>query len=65
MKVAIPLTPPEEVGIPDFVGWFHGNILIPYLLNLITTGEENGFPNAQPNSWGVPFGDRFSQFFIF
>jgi flavin reductase (DIM6/NTAB) family NADH-FMN oxidoreductase RutF len=65
MKVNIPLTPPEEVGFPDFVGWFHSNILIPYPLYIITTVDEHGIPNAQPNTWGLPFGDKFSQFFVF
>jgi flavin reductase (DIM6/NTAB) family NADH-FMN oxidoreductase RutF len=65
MKVNIPLTPPEEVGFPDYVGWFHSNILIPYPLYIVTTVDEHGIPNAQPNTWGLPFGDKFSQFFVF
>jgi len=65
MKVNIPLTPPKEVGFPDYVGWFHSNILIPYPLYIITTVDEHGIPNAQPNTWGLPFGDRFGQFFVF
>jgi hypothetical protein len=27
--------------------------------------DENGIPNAQPNVWGLPFGDKFGQFFVF
>ena len=65
MKVNIPLTPPEELEFPDFVGWFHSNILIPYPLFIITTIDEHGIPNAQPNTWGLPFGDKFAQFFVF
>ena len=42
MKVNIPLTPPEELEFPDFVGWFHSNILIPYPLFIITTIDEHG-----------------------
>ncbi len=65
MKIDIPVNPPEEIKFPDFIGWFHSNILIPYPLYIITTVDENGIPNAQPNSWGLPFGDKFGQFFIF
>jgi flavin reductase (DIM6/NTAB) family NADH-FMN oxidoreductase RutF len=65
MKVNIPLTPPEEIEFPDFVGWFHSNILIPSPLYIITTVDERGIPNAQPNTWGLPFGDKFCQFFVF
>ena len=65
MKVDLPLTPPEEIEFPDFVGWFHSNILIPSPLYIITTIDEQGIPNAQPNSWGLPFGDKFGQFFVF
>ena len=65
MKVNIPLTPPEEIEFPDFVGWFHSNILIPSPLYIITTVDEQGIPNAQPNTWGLPFGDIFGQFFVF
>jgi hypothetical protein len=54
MKVNIPLTPPQEVEFPDFVGWFHSNILIPYPLYIVTTVDEQGIPNAQPNTWGLP-----------
>ena len=48
MKVDIPISPPEGIGFPDFIGWFHSNILIPYPLYIITTVDENGIPNAQP-----------------
>ncbi len=65
MKVNIPLTPPEELEFPDFVGWFHSNILLPYPLFIITTIDEHGIPNAQPNTWGLTFGDKFAQFFVF
>jgi len=65
MKIDIPANPPEEIKFPDFIGWFHSNILIPYPLYIITTVDEKGVPNAQPNSWGLPFGDKFGQFFIF
>ena len=65
MKVDIPLTPPDEIGFPNYIGWFHSNILIPCPLYIITTVDEHGNPNAQPNTWGLPFGDRFGQFFVF
>lgn len=65
MKVNLPPAPPEELEFPDFVGWFHSNILIPYPLYIITTVDEQGIPNAQPNTWGMPFGDKFAQFFVF
>jgi len=65
MKVNIPLTPLAEIEFPDFVGWFHSNILIPSPLYIITTVDEQGIPNAQPNTWGLPFGDIFGQFFVF
>jgi flavin reductase (DIM6/NTAB) family NADH-FMN oxidoreductase RutF len=65
MKVNLPPAPPEELGFPDFVGWFHSNILIPCPLYIITTVDEQDIPNAQPNTWGLPFGDAFAQFFVF
>jgi flavin reductase (DIM6/NTAB) family NADH-FMN oxidoreductase RutF len=65
MKVDIPRTPPKEVEFPDFVGGFHSNILIPYPLYIITTVEEHGRPDAQRNTWGLPFGYKFAQFFVF
>lgn len=65
MKIDIPVNPPEEIDFPGYIGWFHSNILIPYPLYIITTVDENGIPNAQPNCWGLPFGDKFDQFFIF
>ena len=65
MKIDIPVNPPEELDFPGYIGWFHSNILIPYPLYIITTVDENGIPNAQPNCWGLPFGDKFGQFFIF
>lgn len=65
MKSEIPFRPPAEIDFPDFIGWFLSNILIPYPLYIITTVDEHGIPNAQPNSWGLPFGDEFGQFFIF
>lgn len=65
MKIDISRNPPEEIRFPDFIGWFYSNILIPYPLYIITTVDENGIPNAQPNSWGLPFGDKFAPFFVF
>jgi len=65
MKTNISNVPPEETGFPDFIGWFLSNVLIPYPLYVITTVDEAGIPNAQPNSWGLPFGDTYSQFFLF
>jgi flavin reductase (DIM6/NTAB) family NADH-FMN oxidoreductase RutF len=65
MKVSIPRTTPEDLEFPDYIGWFHSNILIPYPLYIITTIDEHGIPNAQPNTWGLPFGDKYCQFFLF
>jgi flavin reductase (DIM6/NTAB) family NADH-FMN oxidoreductase RutF len=65
MKVDIPISPPEKISFPGLIGWFHSNISIPYLQYIITTVDENGIPNAQPNVWGLPFGDKFGQFFVF
>ena len=65
MKVNIPSCPTAQVDFPDYIGWFHSDILIPYPLYIITTIDEEGIPNAQPNSWGLPFGDKYSQFFVF
>jgi flavin reductase (DIM6/NTAB) family NADH-FMN oxidoreductase RutF len=65
MKINIPVNPPEELDFPGYIGWIHSNILIPYPLYIITTVDEDGIPNAQPNMWGLPFGDKFGQFFIF
>jgi flavin reductase (DIM6/NTAB) family NADH-FMN oxidoreductase RutF len=65
MKIDIPLEPPADLGFPEYIGWFLSNILIPYPLYIITTVDEAGIPNAQPNTWGLPFGDRAGQFFVF
>ena len=65
MKLDLPSKPPEEIGFPDFIGWFYSNILIPYPLYIITTVDENGIPNAQPNREGLTFGDKHGQFFLF
>ena len=65
MKIDVARNPPEGIKFPDYIGWFYSNILIPYPLYIITTVDENGIPNAQPNSWGLPFGDKFAQFFMF
>lgn len=65
MKMDLPVTPPAALEFPDFIGWYHSNILLPYPLFIITTVDEQGVPNAQPNSWGLPFGDQFAQFFVF
>jgi hypothetical protein len=50
MKIDIPLDPPEETKFRDSIGWFYSNILIPFPLCIITTVDENGISNAQPNS---------------
>jgi flavin reductase (DIM6/NTAB) family NADH-FMN oxidoreductase RutF len=65
MKLDIPIRAPAQVDFPDYVGWLHSNILIPYPLYIITTVDEAGIPNAQPNTWGLPFGDTYGQFFVF
>ena len=65
MKVNIPVNPPDEIEFPEYIGWFHSNILVPYPLYIITTVDEHDIPNAQPNTWGLPFGDHFGQFFVF
>lgn len=65
MKIDIPVIPPKEVDFPDYIGWYYSNILLPYPLYIITTIDEKGIPNAQPNSWGLPFGDEYAQFFLF
>ncbi len=65
MKVDVPASPPEGVDFPGYIGWFHSSILVPYPLYIITTVDEHGIPNAQPNTWGLPFGDEFGQFFLF
>jgi len=65
MKIDIPVNPPQKLEFPDYIAWFYSNILIPYPLYIITTVDENEVPNAQPNTWGLPLGDKYGQFFIF
>ena len=66
MKIDVPVPPPEDTDYPlDFGNWFLGNILIPYPLYIITTIDKNGIPNAQPNTWGLPYGSGSLPMFLF
>jgi len=65
MKINLSLTPPDQLGFPEYIGWLYSVILMPYPLYIITTVDEQGIPNAQPNTWGLPFGDGYAQFFLF
>jgi flavin reductase (DIM6/NTAB) family NADH-FMN oxidoreductase RutF len=65
MKVDIPLQAPEGTEFPPYVPWTFSNILLPYPLYIITTVDGNGTPNAQPNSWGLPYGSGDVQMFLF
>jgi flavin reductase (DIM6/NTAB) family NADH-FMN oxidoreductase RutF len=65
VKVEIPVRAPEGTDFPSYVPWFFSNILLPYPLYIITTVDGNGIPNAQPNSWGLPYGSGDVQMFLF
>jgi flavin reductase (DIM6/NTAB) family NADH-FMN oxidoreductase RutF len=65
VKVEIPVRAPEGTDFPPYVPWFFSNILLPYPLYIITTVDGNGIPNAQPNSWGLPYGSGDLQMFLF
>jgi len=65
VKVEIPVRVPEGTDFPSYVPWFFSNILLPYPLYIITTVDGNGIPNAQPNSWGLPYGSGDVQMFLF
>jgi flavin reductase (DIM6/NTAB) family NADH-FMN oxidoreductase RutF len=65
VKVEIPVRAPEGTDFPSHVPWFFSNILLPYPLYIITTVDGNGIPNAQPNSWGLPYGSGDVQMFLF
>ena len=65
MKVDIPDRPPEGSKFPSYLAWYFSNILLPYPLTIITTVDEDGVPNAQPNTWGLPRGSGDLQVFLF
>ena len=65
MKIDIPARPPKEAEFPTYINWFMSNILIPYPLYIITTVDGNGIPNAQPNTWGLPYGSGNLNMFLF
>jgi flavin reductase (DIM6/NTAB) family NADH-FMN oxidoreductase RutF len=65
MKTDIPIKPAKGADFPDYIAWVLSSILVPYPLYVITTVDEQGIPNAQPNTWGLPFGDGYGQFFLF
>jgi flavin reductase (DIM6/NTAB) family NADH-FMN oxidoreductase RutF len=65
MKIDIPVQPRRDTDFPSYVNWYLSNILIPYPLYIITTVDGNGIPNAQPNSWGLPYGSGNLNMFLF
>lgn len=65
MKVNIPDRPPKGAEFPGHLAWYFSNILLPCPLTIITTIDEKGVPNAQPNTWGLPCGSGNLQKFLF
>ncbi len=65
MKASIPLRAPEGVDFPPYLPWVFSSILLPCPLYIITTVDEAGVPNAQANSWGLPYGAGDMQMFLF
>ena len=65
MKVDIPAQAPQSTDFPSYLAWYFSTILIPCPLYIITTVDEQGTPNAQPNSWGLPYGSGDVQMFLF
>jgi len=64
-KIDIPVQPRKGIDFASYVNWYLSNILIPYPLYIITTVDGNGIPNAQPNSWGLPYGSGNLNMFLF
>jgi flavin reductase (DIM6/NTAB) family NADH-FMN oxidoreductase RutF len=65
MKRHLPMQAPEGMDFPPYLPWVFSNILLPCPLYVITTVDEAGVPNAQPNSWGLPYGAGDMQMFLF
>lgn len=65
VKVEIPVRAPEGTDFPIYLPWFFSNVLLPCPLYIITTVDGKGVPNAQPNSWGLPYGSGDVQMFLF
>jgi len=70
-KVDVPIDVPEGVSFPEYRDkhqlrrWIWRHVQIPYPMYVITTIDENGIPNAEVNTWGLPFGFAPDQMFIF
>ena len=65
VKVEIPVHPPQGADYPTYLPWFFSNVLLPCPLYIITTVDGKGVPNAQPNSWGLPYGAGDVPMFLF
>lgn len=71
MKIDVPLEIPEGVDFPEYKNkeqlrrWIWRHIQIPQMMYLITTVDENGVPNCEVNTWGLPFGFAPNQMFAF
>ncbi len=65
MKIDLPLQAPKGVDFPPYLPWVFSSILLPCPLYIITTVDAAGVPNAQPNSWGLPYGSGPMQMFLF
>ena len=71
MKIDVPLAIPEDVDFPEYKDkeqlkrWIWRQIQIPQMMYLITTADENGIPNCEGNTWGLPFGFIPDQMFAF
>jgi flavin reductase (DIM6/NTAB) family NADH-FMN oxidoreductase RutF len=70
-KIDVPVNIPDCVSFPEYRDkyqlrrWVWRHIQIPYPMYIITTNDENGVPNAEVNTWGLPFGFMPDQMFIF
>ncbi len=70
-KIDVPLDVPQGVDFPEYKDkhqlrrWIWRHIQIPYPMYVITTIDDDGVPNAEVNTWGLPFGFAPDQMFIF
>ena len=71
VKIDVSLDIPDGVSFPEYKNkrqlrrWIWRHIQIAYPMYVITTVDENGVPNAEVNTWGLPFGFFPDQMFIF
>jgi hypothetical protein len=71
MKIDVSLTIPEDVDFHEYKDkeqlkrWIWRHIQIPQMMYLITTVDEEGIPNCEVNTCGLPFGFAPDRMFTF